>query len=84
MTVFILLGYQYFQQLRAWSPSTHRRFSLTGVFVLGLLITMSASYIYQASLTGPFAAALSVGIEGLGVAIICVMYFQQINETMQA
>lgn len=82
LMAFVLLAYRYFQVLRSHRPTGQSRFSLTSIFTIGLVSTIGGALIYLSTAIGVIDAALALGNESAGVAIICFLYFQQVNEPL--
>jgi len=82
LMAFVLLAYRYFQVLRSHRPQGRSRFSLTSIFTAGLVSTIGGALIYLSTAIGAIDATLALGNEAAGVAIICFLYFQQVNEPL--
>jgi RsiW-degrading membrane proteinase PrsW (M82 family) len=83
MTVFVLMGYQYFGWLRHLRDEWRDPVSITFIFTLGVVFVTGLSFALYAWEVGPSLAFQSIGFEVIGIAIILIMFFREIPETLE-
>ncbi|WP_372846666.1 PrsW family glutamic-type intramembrane protease [Pontiella sp.] len=83
MTVFVLMGYQYFGWLRHLRDEWRDPVSITFAFTLGVVFVTGLSFALYAWDVGPSRAFQSIGFEVIGVAIILIMFYREIPETLE-
>ncbi|MDZ8118510.1 PrsW family glutamic-type intramembrane protease [Pontiella sp. NLcol2] len=81
-TVFILMGYQYFGWLRHLREEWQDPFSITATFTFGVITVTGLSFALFAWYTGPYPAAQAVLGEAIGIAIILILFYREIPETV--
>ncbi len=81
-TVFVLMGYQYFGWLRHLREEWKDPFSVTAVFTYGVILVTGFSFALHAWNAGPFIAFQAVVGEVIGVAIILILFYREIPETL--
>ncbi|VGO22224.1 PrsW family glutamic-type intramembrane protease [Pontiella sulfatireligans] len=82
-TVFVLMGYQYFGWLRHLRDEWKDPVSITSIFTLGIILLTGLSFGLFAWQAGPANAFQAVGNEVIGVAIILLLFYREIPETIQ-
>ncbi|QBG48532.1 PrsW family intramembrane metalloprotease [Verrucomicrobia bacterium S94] len=82
-TVFILMGYQYFSWLRYLREEWQDAFSITAVFTYGIITVTGLSFTLFAWFTGPYPALQAVLSEAIGIAIILILFYREIPETIR-
>lgn len=81
-TVFVLLGHQYFGWLRHLRDEWRDPVSITTVFTLGVVVVTGLSYCLYAWQFGILEAFLAVSGEAFGIALILIMFYRGIPETL--
>mgnify|MGYP001814235654 CR=1 FL=1 len=81
-TVFVLMGYQYFGWLRHLREEWKDPFSVTAIFTYGVILVTGFSFALHAWNAGPFIALQAVVGEVIGVAIILILFYREIPETL--
>ena len=84
MTVFIVMSYQYFGWLRHLRDEWKDPVSITSVFTLGLVVVTGLSYCLYAWEFGMADAFNGVVSEVLGIAVILIMFYREIPETIHS
>jgi len=82
-TVFVLMGYQYFGWLHHLRDRWKDPISITSTFTYGIILVTGLSFILYAWNSGPLPAFKAVAHEALGVAVILVMFYREIPETLE-
>jgi RsiW-degrading membrane proteinase PrsW (M82 family) len=82
-TVFVLIGYQYFNWLSHMRNRWQDRISITSTFILGTVVLTGISFCLYAWNVGAAFAFQAIGYEVIGVAIIMIMFVREIPETLR-
>lgn len=82
LTVFIVLGYQYFGWLRYLRDDWRDPVSITSVFTLGVVLLTGLSYTLHAWDVGASLAFQNVAGEVIGIGIILILFYREIPETL--
>lgn len=83
-TVFVLIAYQFFRELRLYMPRRQRTVGLTCVFLAGFVTLLAAAYIAATRQVGLMPAIDVMVPSTLASAIIIVLYVREINEPLHA
>lgn len=81
-TVFVLMAYQYFGWLRHLRTQWQDHFSITATFTYGVIIVMGLTFTLFAWYAGAPVAAQTVISEAIGIAIILILFYREIPETI--
>ena len=82
-TVFVLMGYQYFGWLQHLREEWKDTFSITATFTYGIIVVAGLTYILFAWEVGPSLALQGIVGEVIGTAIILIMFYREIPETIE-
>ncbi|MEI6891343.1 MAG: PrsW family glutamic-type intramembrane protease [Pontiella sp.] len=82
-TVFVLMGYQYFGWLRHLRDEWNDPISITATFTYGIILVTGFTFILAAWDLGPVLAIQAVVGEAIGIAIILVLFYREIPETIE-
>lgn len=81
-TVFVLMGYQYFGWLKHLRENWMDSFSITATFTYGIILVAGLTFSLYAWEVGPYLAVQAIIGEAIGTAIILVMFYREIPETV--
>lgn len=81
-TVFVLIAYQFFRELRLYMPRRQRTVGLTCVFLAGFVTLIAAAYIAATRQVGLMPALDVMVPSTLAAAVIIVLYVREINEPL--
>ncbi|MDF7798738.1 PrsW family glutamic-type intramembrane protease [Pontiellaceae bacterium B1224] len=82
-TVFVLMGFQYFGWLRHLREEWNDPFSITATFTYGIIIVTGLTFILYAWDAGPIPAIQAVISEVISIAILLVLFYREIPETIR-
>lgn len=80
MTVYILLSYQFFGQLRGLRRPSHEVISLTATFLFGFASIVAITFVYLTYDFGMKPAADLLVFEMVGVGLIVIMFLREVPE----
>ena len=82
LALFVFMSHQYFGWLRYLRESWQDPVSITFIFTLGLVFVAGLSFAICAWQVGPGPAFKAVASEVIGVAVILIMFYREIPETL--
>ena len=82
LIIFVLVMYQFFQELRVLRPRGQDKISLTATFLCGVALVTSAAFVYISANVGAEIAADSLAGDIVGMGAMVYLFLREMPETL--